>query len=272
MTTPSDEYRALIEPLDRLSREAASAILEIYGGDDFGVTHKGDESPLTAADMASHHMLCGGLSEFRPTLPILSEENAEKIAQGERLGWDRYWLVDPLDGTKEFVKRNGEFTINIALVEDGRPILGIVHVPVSGTSYIGLSGLGAESIDSQGRRKRLHVAGAVDSRPVRIVGSRSHGGGEIEDFAERLGAHEFLAVGSALKFCMVATGEADVYPRLKPTCEWDTAAGQAVLEAAGGEVVKRDGSPLRYNQRESLVNPHFLASGDPSHDYTRALD
>lgn len=272
MNNSADEYRALIEPVDRLSREAAAAILEIYGSEDFGVTHKRDESPLTAADIASHHLLCDGLAGFRPELPVLSEENAEKVPRGERLEWPRYWLIDPLDGTKEFVKRNGEFTINIALVENGRPVLGIVHVPVSGTSYIGLAGLGAESIDDGGERRALRVAGPVAGRPFRIVGSRSHGGGEIEHFAGRLGEHEFVPVGSALKFCMVASGEADVYPRLKPTCEWDTAAGQAVLEAAGGEVVKLDGTPLCYNRRETLVNPHFLASGDPSRDYTRALD
>jgi len=272
MDTPVTEYRALIEPLDRLSREAADAVLDIYGSGDFGVTHKGDASPLTAADIASHHLLCEGLAKLEPKLPVLSEENAGKIASDERLGWDRYWLIDPLDGTKEFVKRNGEFTINIALVENGRPVLGIVHVPVAGMSYIGLAGQGAESRDRDGQSRALHVAGAVDSRPVRIVGSRSHGGGEIDDFAARLGEHEFLAVGSALKFCLVASGEADVYPRLKPTCEWDTAAGQAVLEAAGGSVVERNGTPLRYNQRESLVNPHFLASGNPAHDYTQALD
>lgn len=272
MNKPVDQYRSLIEPLDRLCQEAADAILEIYGSDDFGVTHKGDESPLTAADIASHHLLCEGLGGFRPTLPILSEENAEKIAHDERLSWSRYWLIDPLDGTKEFVKRNGEFTINVALVEHGRPVLGVVHVPVSGTSYVGLAGMGAVSLNREGRRDELRVAGPVAGRPFRIVGSRSHGGGEIEHFAKRLGEHEFVAVGSALKFCMVAAGDADVYPRLKPTCEWDTAAGQAVLEAAGGEVVKLDGTPLRYNQRESLVNPHFLASGDPSRDYTKALD
>ena len=272
MDTPVAEYRALIEPLDRLSREAATAILAIYGSDDFKVTRKEDESPLTAADIASHHLLCEGLAKLSPKLPVLSEENAEKIEHGERLGWDRYWLIDPLDGTKEFVKRNGEFTINIALVENGRPVLGIVHVPVAGISYIGLAGMDAESRDRHGRSRALHVAGAVGARAIRIVGSRSHGGGEIDDFAARLGDHEFLAVGSALKFCLVASGEADVYPRLKPTCEWDTAAGQAVLEAAGGTVVERNGAPLRYNQRESLVNPHFIASGDPSCDYTRALD
>ncbi len=271
MNTPADAYRALLEPLDALSREAARAILEIYDRDDFDVTRKDDDSPLTAADIASHKLLCAGLERLEPRLPILSEENAERIGTRERLGWQRYWLVDPLDGTKEFLKRNGEFTINIALVEDGVPVLGIVHVPVSGMSYLGLAGHGAESRDGKGATHVLKAAGPVTSRPVRIVGSRSHAGGELEDFAARLGEHEFHPVGSALKFCLVASGEADVYPRLKPTCEWDTAAGQAVLEAAGGEVIELDGTPLRYNRRESLVNPYFLASGDPARDYAAVL-
>lgn len=271
MNNPHDAYRALIEPLDALSREAAAAILEIYGTRDFEVSHKDDDSPLTAADLASHELLCAGLERLEPRLPILSEENAERIGAAQRLAWTRYWLIDPLDGTKEFLKRNGEFTINIALVENGAPVLGMVHVPVTGTSYTGLEGDGAHSTDGSGNVVPLHVSGPVHARPVRIVGSRSHSGGELEGFAARLGEHEFVAVGSALKFCMVAAGEADVYPRLKPTCEWDTAAGQAVLEAAGGEVIRLDGTPLRYNERDSLVNPFFLASGDPAHDYTRAL-
>lgn len=271
MNNPTDAYRALLEPLDALSREAARAILDIYGRGDFDVTRKDDDSPLTAADIASHKLLCAGLERLEPRLPILSEENAERIGTQERMGWQRYWLVDPLDGTKEFLKRNGEFTINIALVEVGVPVLGIVHVPVSGMSYIGLAGYGARSRDREGGTQVLKAAGPVSSRPVRIVGSRSHAGGELENFAGRLGEHEFHAVGSALKFCLVASGEADVYPRLKPTCEWDTAAGQAVLEAAGGEVVELDGTPLRYNQRESLVNPYFLASGDPARDYAAVL-
>ena len=272
METPVDEYRALTVPLDELSRQAARAILDIYGRADFSVTLKSDDSPLTAADIASHKLLCAGLARLSPKLPILSEENAEKIESDKRLGWQRYWLIDPLDGTKEFIKRNGEFTINIALIEDGCPVLGIVHVPVTGMSYIGVAGWGAESCDRNGQRRNLQVAGPVSAHPVRIVGSRSHGGEELERFAARLGEHRFLAVGSALKFCQVASGEADVYPRLKPTCEWDTAAGQAVLEAAGGQVIELDGRPLRYNAKTSLVNPSFLASGDPTHDYTGAVD
>ena len=271
MNNPAGNYRALIGPLDALSREAAKAILDVYDSDDFDVTRKNDGSPLTAADIASHKLLCAGLEKLEPRLPVLSEENAERVGVEERLGWQRYWLVDPLDGTKEFLKRNGEFTINIALIENGLPVLGIVHVPVSGMSYIGLAGYGAESRDGSGAAKTLKTAGPVSSRPVRIVGSRPHAGGELENFADRLGEHEFHAIGSALKFCLVASGEADVYPRLKPTCEWDTAAGQAVLEAAGGEVVKLDGTPLRYNQRESLVNPYCLASGDPARDYAAVL-
>lgn len=271
MKSSDTELDALLEPLDTLCREAAKAILEIYDSTGFDVTRKQDNSPLTAADLASHELICSGLGRLEPRLPILSEENAERIETRQRMGWERYWLVDPLDGTKEFLKRNGEFTINIALIENGLPVLGIVYVPVSAMSYLGQAGHGAQSRDRDGLRRTLAVAGPVGSRPVRIVGSRSHAGGELEQFAEKLGAHEFHPVGSALKFCLLASGDADVYPRLKPTCEWDTAAGQAVLEAAGGTVVQLDGTPLRYNGRESLVNPYFIASGDPARDYAAVL-
>jgi 3'(2'), 5'-bisphosphate nucleotidase len=267
----NNDYTALGNALDRLAREASAAILDVYGRENFSVRHKADASPLTEADMASHRLLVAGLTRLEPRLPVLSEENAGEIATAERRVWQRYWLVDPLDGTKEFLKRNGEFTINVALIEYGRPVLGIVHVPVSGTSYIGASGGHAERRESAGESHVLHATQAIAGRAVRIVGSRSHAGGELDGFAKSLGKHEFLAVGSALKFCLVAEGAADVYLRLKPTSEWDTAAGQAVLEAAGGSVTNLAGSPLRYNARDTLINPSFLASGALSRDYLRAV-
>ncbi|MGH8427388.1 MAG: 3'(2'),5'-bisphosphate nucleotidase CysQ [Gammaproteobacteria bacterium] len=263
-------YADLIELLERLVRRASEAILAIYGEKDFVVNIKADASPLTAADLASHHILDAGLKELNPELPVLSEENATHYTAAQRQGWTRYWLVDPLDGTKEFVKRNGEFTINVALIEFGRPVLGIVHVPIEGTSYIGGVAGPAKRRDKAGIVNTLHTSDVARQRAVRIVGSRSHAGGELEGFAAALGRHEFLAVGSALKFCLVAEGRADVYLRLKPTSEWDTAAGQAVLEAAGGAVTDLNGNPLRYNTRTTLINPSFLACGDRSRDYTSA--
>ncbi len=271
MTTTSNKgYAKLIPELDRLAREAAAAILDIYGRNDQGLTHKSDASPLTEADLASHRLLLRGLANMNPALPVLSEENANEITAAERRSWPRYWLVDPLDGTKEFLKRNGEFTVNVALIEFGRPVLGIVHVPVSGVSYTGSTDGNAERRDENGELRVLHTAGPIGKRAVRIVGSRSHAGGELNGFAKGLGKHEFLAIGSSLKFCLVAEGAADVYLRLKPTSEWDTAAGQAVLEAAGGVVTNLAGLPLRYNARDTLINPSFLASGDLSRDYLAA--
>ncbi|MGH8274654.1 MAG: 3'(2'),5'-bisphosphate nucleotidase CysQ [Gammaproteobacteria bacterium] len=271
MAAESD-YAKLPDELDRLAREAAEAILEIYAREDFSVRRKADDSPLTEADMASHRLLVDGLARLQPRLPILSEENAAQITVEQRRAWPRYWLVDPLDGTKEFLKRNGEFTVNVALIEFERPVLGIVHVPTNGTSYIGNTEGHAERRNAEGETHVLRVAGPVEKRPVRIVGSRSHAGGELGGFAAVLGKHEFLAVGSSLKFCLVAEGAADVYLRIKPTSEWDTAAGQAVLEAAGGEVTNLAGHPLRYNARDTLINPSFLASGDLSRDYLTAAN
>lgn len=260
----------LAAPVDELVRAAAQAILEIYSQEEFDVAHKQDASPLTAADIASHRILGDGLREITPELPMLSEESAEQVTVDERRAWQRYWLVDPLDGTKEFVKRNGEFTINVALIEFGRPVFGIVHAPVRGASYVGSAGQGTTRRESDGTRRILRVSGPTGGRPVRVLGSRSHAGGELDSFAAALGRHEFLAIGSALKFCLLAEGSADVYLRLKPTSEWDTAAGQAILEAAGGSVTDLAGRPLRYNTRASLINPPFLASGDLSRDYLGA--
>jgi len=263
----------LTDELERIARMAAAAILDIYEKEDFSVERKSDNSPLTAADMASHRIIVEELGKLEPRLPVLSEENATQISAAQRQKWARYWLVDPLDGTKEFLKRNGEFTVNIALIERGRPVVGIVHVPVSGTSYLGNTQSHAERRNENGAVRPLRVTGSNGSYPVRIVGSRSHAGGELEGFARALGEHKFLAVGSSLKFCMVAEGAADVYLRLKPTSEWDTAAGHAVLEAAGGLVTDLEGILLRYNARpETLINPSFLASGDLSRDFLAAIE
>jgi len=264
--TPPDR---LIKPLLQLVTAAAQSILEIYSRNSFDIHTKNDRSPLTAADMASHHILTRGLAELHPGLPILSEENTRETPPAKRHSWNKYWLVDPLDGTKEFIKRNGEFTVNVALIEFGRPVLGIVNVPVDGCSYVGLLGHGAYRYQRDETRRSLRVAGPVTQRPVRVVASRSHTGGELENFARALGPHEFHYIGSSLKFCLVAEAGADVYPRLKPTSEWDTAAGQAVLEAAGGSVTDLSGEPLRYNTRDTLINPSFIASGDLARDYAR---
>jgi 3'(2'), 5'-bisphosphate nucleotidase len=251
-----------------IAREAGAAILEVYR-QDFAVQHKGDESPLTAADLASHRVITERLNTLTPDVPVLSEEGAD-IPFDTRSAWARYWLIDPLDGTREFVKRNGEFTVNIALIVDGAPVLGIVHVPVSGKSYVGEVGEGAWKVDEKDHAAPISVR---KQRPptVRIAGSRSHAGDSLKRFLDQVGDHEIVSMGSSLKLCLVAEGAADIYPRLGPTSEWDTAAAQAVVEAAGGRVTDTQGETLRYNTKESLLNPHFLVFGDQDAQWERYL-
>ena len=252
-----------------IARAAGREILEVYADVAPGVLGKADSSPLTAADLRSHRLILEALRALTPGLPVLSEEGA-RLPYAERARWERYWLVDPLDGTREFLSRNGEFTVNIALIEAHQPSLGIVHVPVTDTSYGGIPGEGAWRALGAAAQQPIHVRQPAAS-PVRVVGSRSHRGDSLEGFLARLGSHELLAIGSSLKFCLVAEGAADVYPRLGPTSEWDTAAAQAVLVAAGGAVVQLDGEPLVYNTRDELLNPHFLACGDTQRDWLALL-
>jgi len=251
-----------------IAREAGHAILEVYQND-FAVQHKGDDSPLTAADLASHRVITQRLGELDADVPVLSEEGAD-IPFEQRRQWARYWLIDPLDGTREFVKRNGEFTVNIALIEEGRPVLGVVHVPVTGISYVGRVGDGAWKLDSDGNAEQIRVS-ARRQPTARVAGSRSHAGDSLKRFLDRLGDHEIVSMGSSLKLCLVAEGTADIYPRLGPTSEWDTAAAQAVVEAAGGRVTDTALQPLRYNTKASLLNPHFLVFGDCGENWERYL-
>jgi 3'(2'), 5'-bisphosphate nucleotidase len=204
-----------------------------------------------------------------PDIPVLSEESAS-LPYSERSSWNRYWLVDPLDGTREFVKRNGEFTVNIALIEDGVPVLGVVHVPVTGVSYMACRGRGAMKQES-GKTPVAIQARALGDGPVMVVGSRSHRGDSLIRFLDKLGDHEMVGMGSSLKLCLVAEGAADIYPRLGPTSEWDTAAAQCVVEQAGGYVTDTDMQPLRYNTKDSLLNPFFLVFGDDSRDWSQYL-
>jgi 3'(2'), 5'-bisphosphate nucleotidase len=251
-----------------LARRAGAAILEIYAGS-FAVETKSDNSPLTAADMASHRVIVEGLRNLTPDVPVLSEES-KSIDWSVRGGWQRYWLVDPLDGTREFVKRNGEFTVNIALIENHVPVLGVVSIPVTGELYYGVADEGAFVESAPGALPQPITARPAASIPV-VAGSRSHANERQAAMLENLGRHRLVSVGSSIKFCMVARGDADLYLRLGPTSEWDTAAAQCVLEQAGGAVVDLQGKPLRYNTKESLLNPEFLALGDPSPDWLGKL-
>lgn len=255
-----------------LARRAGDAILSIYG-QQFEVTNKADQSPLTLADTRSHEIIVQGLLALTPDIPVLSEE-ASEIPFDERRRWQRYWLVDPLDGTKEFVSRNGEFTVNIALIDAHAPVLGVVHVPVSDTTYTGslldTSTSGAFRQTGRDPAVRIHTRTPAGN-PLRIVGSRSHRGDTLDQYLPKLEPYELVAVGSSIKFCLVAEGSADFYPRFGPTSEWDTAAAQAIVEAAGGSVTRTDGSKLSYNTKADFLNPHFLVFGDRSRDWPRAL-
>ncbi len=222
----------------------------------FSVQHKVDDSPLTLADLESQRVIMEGLRRLTPQIPILSEESAQ-APWSERRTWRELWVVDPLDGTREFVKRNGEFTINIALVVEHEPVLGLVAAPAQGLLYWGATGVGAFS-RHRGAAPR-EIAVVPPPVPIRVVGSRSHASPQTAAYLARLGPHVMTGVGSSLKFCLLAEGKAELYPRFGATSEWDTAAGQALLEASGGHVARMDGHRLRYNCRESLINGDFVA-------------
>ncbi|MCP5196827.1 MAG: 3'(2'),5'-bisphosphate nucleotidase CysQ [Gammaproteobacteria bacterium] len=261
-----DDWMAWLEPVRALAAEASERILEVYATA-FDVTAKEDNSPLTAADLASHRAIVAGLRALTPAIPVLSEESAA-IPFTERMQWRRYWLVDPLDGTKEFIKRNGEFTVNIALIEDHEPVLGVVRVPVTGLCYFAARSYGAFREEPGQPSQPIAVEPLRPHRPIRVVGSKSHGGLGLQKFVTALGAHRLVTIGSSLKLCQVAEGVADVYPRLGLTSEWDTAAAHAIVNMAGGQVVSAEtGQPLRYNVRDSLLNPYFIVYGDASHDW-----
>lgn len=248
----------MLDELIRLAIAAGEAIEEVYSSSDFDLQTKEDNSPLTKADKLSHSIICKGLAQLGPW-PILSEEG-DAPSWAERQQWTRYWLVDPLDGTKEFIKRNGEFTVNIALIEEGRPSLGVVYAPVKKLMYFGGREMGAYTQHERAAEPTpISVATLPNSRAWKIVGSRSHQSDGLDDFLKQFANYEMVSMGSSLKICMVADGSADLYPRLGLTSEWDTAAAQAVVEGAGGTVLNWETkAPLAYNTKESLLNPYFI--------------
>lgn len=245
----------LITALLKIADDAGQAILAVYD-EPVELTVKADESPLTQADRASHQLIEHRLQALTPQWPVVSEESDDSL-KAQRPRFSVYWLVDPLDGTKEFIKRNGEFTVNIALIVDGCAVFGVVGVPVQNKLYWGGKEYGCWLKDSS---RTVRLTGTA-SKPalLRVVGSRSHVNAETAEYLKNLGDHELVSVGSSLKFCLLAEGKADLYPRLGPTCEWDTAAAQAVLEGAGGKVETLDGQPLRYSKPD-ILNPWFVAS------------
>lgn len=256
----------LAAELHKIAKEAALAIMAIYEQPALWQTQqKQDLSPVTTADLAAHQVIAQRLQELAPRLPLLSEEGAE-IPWQTRQTWQRYWLVDPLDGTKEFLERNDEFTVNIALIEEGRAVFGVIYQPVTRCCYLGGPGWGAFKISSEGQQQRLQTRSLVWPQ-MAILTSHRHGLEKLEQFKASLENQALqlktIPLGSSLKFCYLAEGLADVYPRLGPTGEWDTAAAQAILEAAGGQILDWKLRPLTYNQKPELTNPDFLAIADP---------
>lgn len=249
----------LRETVIAIAQDAAAAIMQVYAAG-FDVMLKDDDSPVTAADLAANQCIVNGLSRLTPDLPILSEESPP-VDWETRRHWGAYWLVDPLDGTREFIKRNGEFSVNIALIYQGAPTFGVVLAPVTGLAWHAMRG--EQAYRRQGLHDTVLRTRVPAQAPLRVAASRSHRSPRTQALLQRMGDIETVAQGSSLKFCRIAEGGLDVYPRLGPTSEWDTAAGQCVLQAAGGLVLSAaTGKPFRYNRRESLLNGDFIALGD----------
>lgn len=267
---PMHDRERLREEVIAIAHAAAKCILAVYDSD-FAVQQKDDRSPLTAADLAAHRCIVDALERLTPDIPVLSEESAEDVPGLVRREWRRLWLVDPLDGTREFVKRNGEFTVNIALIEEGDVVMGVIQAPVTGEVWHAQRGAGAFHRHAGTDADAPLRVRAPATPPLRVAASRSHRDAQTEAFIARMGDIVEVNLGSSLKFCRLAEGALDAYPRFGPTSEWDTAAGQCVLEAAGGIVVDPKGRPLRYNQRDTVLNGDFLALGDPALPWTRWL-
>lgn len=250
-----------VEQIAVLARKAGAAIMEIYKTD-FSAYEKSDSSPLTEADLAAHKIIVSGLAEVSD-FPVLSEESdPESVKWDKRSEWGTYWLVDPLDGTKEFIKKNDEFTVNIALIDNGKPVMGVVYCPPLDRMYTGVVGQGAHRQDGEYPPVSIQISSTPENGGVwKVVGSRSHGTEALERFSANLGNVELVSMGSSLKLCLVAEGVAHLYPRLAPTCEWDTGAAQAVVEAAGGKVLNPELEELTYGVKEELLNPYFVVCG-----------
>ena len=258
---------SLLSKVVSLTKEAGKQMLSIYHSD-FTVEYKADKSPVTAADLAAHDIICQGLHQLMPEIPILSEEViAPDFAVRQQ--WQRYWLIDPLDGTKEFLEKNGEFTINIALIENNLPTLGVVYAPAFESCYFAATDQGAFKQIAEQAPESLQTCSWQEDSSIIMTVSRRHGGETLQNFFTQFPALSLIRCGSSLKFCWVAEGFADVYPRFTPTCEWDTAAAQCILQEAGGALIDSQGHLLRYNVEPSLRNTAFLAVGDKSHAWSK---
>ncbi len=262
------DLEELVYKILSISYLAGAKILEIYRTS-FSVDNKKDNSPVTAADMMAHNIICEHLRKLTPSVPILSEESSD-VSFCDSHKWKQYWLVDPLDGTREFIKRNDEFSVNIALIEGHRAILGVVLIPVTGICYTAAVNHGARKHDMDGATNQISVK-KTDSNNIIVAGSRSYGNKRQNAFIQKLNNPEILSIGSSLKFCIVAEGKADIYPRFGPTSEWDTGAAQIIVEEAGGKVVDMNFNQLKYNTKESILNPDFFVIADKQFDWQQYL-
>ena len=258
---PKQDLKELLDPVIQIAYQAGKVIMEVYD-EGFSVENKSDHTPVTEADKAANDIIESALKELTPHLPILTEE-AKPTPYSERRNWVRYWLIDPLDGTREFIKRNGEFTVNIALIDGDESVMGVVYAPVIGVLYYAAKGQGAFKQESTNEPQAIHVRNKCRGKTMVACG-RSHPTEEVQSFLANLGEHEIIRVGSAIKSCMVAEGKVDLYARLGPTSEWDTAAAQCVVEEAGGAITDTSMQRLRYNTKDDLLNPHFFVAGDQS--------
>jgi 3'(2'), 5'-bisphosphate nucleotidase len=271
MTAAADlDLSALAEPVQAIAREAGHRIMDVYAGS-FSVTAKADQSPVTEADIAAHGCILRGLTELTPGIPILSEE-ASEVSFAERSRWEWLWLVDPLDGTREFIRHSDQFSVNIALIHQHEAVFGLILAPVGGVSHFAWRGGGAwKQVRASQPARPIHAA-LTCHQPVRVTSSQaSYRSRRLQEYLEQLGDYRHLFLGSALKSCLIAEGEADLYPRFGPTGEWDTAAAQAIVEEAGGHMTDIQLRPLRYNARPVLINPDFFAFGDASRDWSQYL-
>lgn len=251
--------KSLLPEIVKLAKSAGKEILKIYQQKNPLVKVKADKTPVTEADLIANQIITEGLTQLS-SWPVLSEESAQ-IPFVERQQWQTYWLVDPLDGTKEFIQKTDEFTVNIALIEKNQPVLGVIYAPALQLSYFASLDQGVFKQENNESVKAIHTR-PYNSQAITVVASRRHGLSQLQTFLDRLGNHTIVNRGSALKCCMVAEGQADIYPRFGPTSEWDTAAGQCILTAAGGKLMDFKGNELRYNTKDSLENPSFLAVGN----------
>jgi 3'(2'), 5'-bisphosphate nucleotidase len=270
-TKEHEDLTGLVNSIVGIAADAGLKILELYDSADLGVSSKHDNTPLTEADLAANHVIIDKLIQIEPSYPILTEESCA-VSFDERHEWNRYWLVDPLDGTREFIKHSGEFSVNIALIDNGASILGVVHAPVLNVTYWACRGFGAWKREAGKPPVSIKVRTASDSCVTVARSSAPLTAGPLQRFLNRLGQYKIVSMGSALKSCLVAEGSADLYAKLGPTCEWDTGAAQCIVEEAGGHVTDTDMNDLRYNTKDSLLNPHFFVFGAGDRNWSEYLE